>query len=470
MRDRRGWGRGGLVVVTLALLVAVVPACSGGDDDGITAPPPTVAGAPSTTPGASAGGGRAATTAAAATTTSGATTGTGAGGATSTTTVPPTTAPAPTAADVARDLVAAETAIRDPASTPDQVAAAAHVQQSAYGTLLRHPDWVDAAVAAAPAGVLRDAVQRNLSAAQRLDAGTPAEAETPQWRIVAPEPPDQLLAHYHEAEARFGIPWTYLAAINLVETRMGRIVGLSTAGANGPMQFIPSTWDAYGLGGDVTDPRDAILGAANYLAASGGPADMTRALHAYNPSNAYVWAVTMYALTMADDPRAYDAYWNWGVRYRSASGVVELPVGWPEVPAAQVVFEVSERVLKEHGVRLGGVLDELAALGAGLVVDEYGTGYASLAYLRRFPIRGIKLARALLHGLTHDRRQTAVVSSLIETAHGMGLTVMVKGVETYEQAAALHTLGADLAQGPYFTPSAGLASRPRLTVVRDSPG
>jgi EAL domain-containing protein (putative c-di-GMP-specific phosphodiesterase class I) len=139
------------------------------------------------------------------------------------------------------------------------------------------------------------------------------------------------------------------------------------------------------------------------------------------------------------------------------------------VPGAHVVFEVSERVLKEQGVRLGGVLDDLAKLGAGIIVDDYGTGYASLAYLRRFPIRGIKLARPLLHGLTHDRRQIATVSSLIETAHGMGLTVMVKGVETYEQAAALHALGADLAQGPYFTPAAGLASRPRLTVVRDSP-
>jgi EAL domain-containing protein (putative c-di-GMP-specific phosphodiesterase class I) len=140
-----------------------------------------------------------------------------------------------------------------------------------------------------------------------------------------------------------------------------------------------------------------------------------------------------------------------------------------EVPASQVVLEVSERLLKEQGVRLGGVLEDLVALGSGLVVDEFGTGYASLGFLRRFPIRGIKLARPLLQGLTHDRRQTAVVSSLVETAHGMGLTVMVKGVETYEQAAALHTLGADLAQGPYFTPASGLASRPRLTVVKDGP-
>jgi diguanylate cyclase (GGDEF)-like protein/PAS domain S-box-containing protein len=151
------------------------------------------------------------------------------------------------------------------------------------------------------------------------------------------------------------------------------------------------------------------------------------------------------------------------------AGLLQWAFDQAGVPGAQIVFEVSERLLKEQGVRLAGALDDLAALGAGIVVDEYGTGYASLAYLRRFPIRGIKLARPLLHGLTHDRRQIATVSSLIETAHGMGLMVMVKGVETYEQAAALHALGADLAQGPYFTPSGGLASRPRLTVVRDSP-
>jgi hypothetical protein len=102
------------------------------------------------------------------------------------------------------------------------------------------------------------------------------------------------------------------------------------------MQFIPSTWEAYGLGGDVTIPRDAILGAANYLAASGGPSDMRKALYAYNPSNAYVWAVTMYALNMADDPRAYLAYWNWAVRYRHEGGVVELPIGWPTVPAVPI--------------------------------------------------------------------------------------------------------------------------------------
>ena len=61
-----------------------------------------------------------------------------------------------------------------------------------------------------------------------------------------------------------------LAAVNLVETNFNRNRAVSTAGAQGPMQFLPSTWRAYGMGGDIRDPHDAILGAANYLRASGG--------------------------------------------------------------------------------------------------------------------------------------------------------------------------------------------------------
>lgn len=82
------------------------------------------------------------------------------------------------------------------------------------------------------------------------------------------------------------------------------------------MQFIPATWAAYGMGGDVEDPRDAILGAANYLRASGAARSERRALYAYNNSTAYVSAVLRYARRMRRDPRVFHAYYAWSVYSR----------------------------------------------------------------------------------------------------------------------------------------------------------
>ena len=118
-----------------------------------------------------------------------------------------------------------------------------------------------------------------------------------------------MLGIYREAEAAFGIPWQYLAAIHFVESKTGRIHGNSVAGARGPMQFLPSTWAAYGAGGDIDDDHDAILGAARYLGRVGrARRHATRALFAYNPSNAYVAAITGYADVMAAEPRAYNGF------------------------------------------------------------------------------------------------------------------------------------------------------------------
>ena len=113
--------------------------------------------------------------------------------------------------------------------------------------------------------------------------------------------------------AAFDVEWEVLAAVMLVETRMGRIRSRSSAGAQGPMQFLPATWEAYGLGGDIHDPHDAVMGAANYLRASGAPENYREALHHYNPVDAYVNAVWWYAKTMMRFPDAYYAYYNWQV-------------------------------------------------------------------------------------------------------------------------------------------------------------
>jgi Transglycosylase SLT domain len=144
------------------------------------------------------------------------------------------------------------------------------------------------------------------------------------FRAAEPLPADVLLGHYRQAQRRFGVGWHVLAAVNFVESGFGRIRSSSWAGAVGPMQFLPATWRAYGLGGDVQKPRDAILGAANYLRASGAPRDYRRALYAYNHSRSYVEAVLRYAERMKHDRRAFYAYYSWQVFVRTPSGLRRL--------------------------------------------------------------------------------------------------------------------------------------------------
>jgi membrane-bound lytic murein transglycosylase B len=86
------------------------------------------------------------------------------------------------------------------------------------------------------------------------------------------------------------------------------------------MQFMPGTWRAYGLGGSVHDPRDAILGAANYLRASGAARDLRRALWHYNHSERYVAAVTAFAAQMRRDPAVFLQYHAWQVFVKTPSG------------------------------------------------------------------------------------------------------------------------------------------------------
>ena len=172
-------------------------------------------------------------------------------------------------------------------------------------------------------GLAREA-RSNVRAGGALYEHSAPVRELPDFRIRAPQPAGVLRGYFDEAQERFGVDWEVLAAVMLIETRMGRIVSSSSAGAQGPMQFIPSTWAAYGLGGDVHDERDAILGAANYLSASGSPGDDRTALFHYNPVPAYVAAVTNYANAMRRDPDLFYAYYNWQVFVRTTRGDVRL--------------------------------------------------------------------------------------------------------------------------------------------------
>ena len=232
-------------------------------------------------------------------------------------------------AQIGADLVADEQAIRDPATPGPALVNAARRQQAAYRAIGRNPAW-DATIRPLIPPNLITTYDRNIDARRQLTAMSPVRDTLPAWRITPTAPADELMRLYHEAETATGVGWNYLAAINLVETRFGSIAGLSTAGAQGPMQFMPETWAIYGNGGDVNSPRDAIMGAGRFLAASGFANSPDRAIYAYNHANEYVRAVRDYAAILADDPGSFAGYFNWQVYYLTTAGDVLLPVGYDQ--------------------------------------------------------------------------------------------------------------------------------------------
>ncbi len=129
----------------------------------------------------------------------------------------------------------------------------------------------------------------------------PAPIGVPNFVIDSFEIPPFLLPIYQACGTEYGIPWEVLASINKIESGFGTNMGPSSAGAIGWMQFLPSSWEAFGLDAngdgkkDPYNPVDAICAAAHYLKLGGGGQDLYNAIYSYNHADWYVQEVLGYA-------------------------------------------------------------------------------------------------------------------------------------------------------------------------------
>jgi diguanylate cyclase (GGDEF)-like protein len=139
------------------------------------------------------------------------------------------------------------------------------------------------------------------------------------------------------------------------------------------------------------------------------------------------------------------------------------------VPAAMLDIEMTESALMENVGRVRRTLAGLKALGVQLSLDDFGTGYSSLAYLKQFPIDKLKIDQSFVRDLPDDADSGAIVQTIVELGHQLGMLVSAEGVETPIQAIFLASLGCDELQGYGLGLPQPVAEAERFFVdVRDS--
>jgi EAL domain-containing protein (putative c-di-GMP-specific phosphodiesterase class I) len=121
-----------------------------------------------------------------------------------------------------------------------------------------------------------------------------------------------------------------------------------------------------------------------------------------------------------------------------------------EVPASLMCLEITESGLMEDPSSAQATLRRIRELGVATSIDDYGTGYSSLAYIKQLPVNELKIDRAFVAGMEVDDRNAAIVRSTIELGHNLGLVVVAEGVETDHELANLQRFGCDMAQGFRF--------------------
>jgi diguanylate cyclase (GGDEF)-like protein len=121
------------------------------------------------------------------------------------------------------------------------------------------------------------------------------------------------------------------------------------------------------------------------------------------------------------------------------------------LPPEALELEITESSIMADPQRAMDVIEQLRAMGLGLVIDDFGTGYSSLAHLKQLPVHAIKIDRSFVIGMENDENDATIVRSAIDLAKNLGLVVVAEGVETDATWNRLADLGCDLAQGHHFS-------------------
>ncbi len=113
-------------------------------------------------------------------------------------------------------------------------------------------------------------------------------------------------------------------------------------------------------------------------------------------------------------------------------------------------LEITENIILRHDDAMLGPLRELHKEGVGITFDDYGTGYASLSMLKRYPLTRLKIDRSFVQGICTSPEDAAIVRAILHLGRSFGLAVIAEGVETEEQCARLRKKGCEEVQGFLF--------------------
>jgi hypothetical protein len=139
------------------------------------------------------------------------------------------------------------------------------------------------------------------------------------------------------------------------------------------------------------------------------------------------------------------------------------------VPAELLELELTESLLMNNTDRTITLLQNLKAAGVQISIDDFGTGFSSLAYLRRFPSDKLKIDRSFIRDVTHNPDDAAITLATIQMGHSLDLVAIAQGVETAAQLAYLQHHQCDQMQGYYFSRPLPVPDLERLLLAQTSP-